>query len=196
MTTAIDIDHLVIKHGKHEHPEAGACVMEVVSMLAGEPWSDNPQCVDPVIAAFARRLNDAFGDDDEGRSAAFRPIVRKLMGTRGSQALMRRRMFAAADAAVRVFAPLALDARKQPKLAQQLRDVPEITNKATAIRARDIVREVRAAAHAAHAAADAYADAYADADRLAAHRAARREVLAHGITVLEKLCAMKGGKAA
>jgi hypothetical protein len=32
--------------------------MEVASMLAAEPFTDEPQCVDPVIAEFLRTYND------------------------------------------------------------------------------------------------------------------------------------------
>ena len=28
--------------GKHAYPEEGACVMELASMLAGEPFTDHP----------------------------------------------------------------------------------------------------------------------------------------------------------
>ena len=40
--------------GKHSSPEAGACVMELASMLAGEPFSDHPESVCPVIGSFLR----------------------------------------------------------------------------------------------------------------------------------------------
>ena len=36
--------------------------MELSSMLAGEPFSDRPRCVDPVIAAFLRTYNDGLDD--------------------------------------------------------------------------------------------------------------------------------------
>jgi hypothetical protein len=39
--------------------------MELASMLAGEPFSDHPQSVCPVIGTFLRTYNDAI--DDEGR---------------------------------------------------------------------------------------------------------------------------------
>jgi hypothetical protein len=45
--------------GRHRNPAHGVCVMELSSMLGGEPFSDRPACVDPVIAAFLRVYNDA-----------------------------------------------------------------------------------------------------------------------------------------
>ena len=40
--------------GKHSGPDAGACVMELASMLAGEPFTDHPASVCPVIGSFLR----------------------------------------------------------------------------------------------------------------------------------------------
>jgi hypothetical protein len=161
----IDVDSITIHEGAHKSPARGHCVLEIVSMLAGEPWGDHPECVCPVVGAFARRLNDAYGADDENRTAAFRPLIRKLMGTHGSQALVWRRMFAVADAAVRIFAPLALDAAKQPALATQLRAAPAITDKASALAMRGVAQKVYAAAYAA---ADAAGSAYASASAASA----------------------------
>src|SRR3954470_2634914 len=48
--------------GRHSSPERGACVMEVASMLAAEPFTDEPQCVCPVIAEFLRTYNDQVDD--------------------------------------------------------------------------------------------------------------------------------------
>jgi hypothetical protein len=44
--------------GAHASPEDGACVIELSSMLAGEPFSDHPRTVCPVIAGFLRVYND------------------------------------------------------------------------------------------------------------------------------------------
>jgi hypothetical protein len=52
-----------LSRGHHRGPEHGACVMELASMLAGERFSDRPQCASPVIAGFLRTYNDAVGDD-------------------------------------------------------------------------------------------------------------------------------------
>jgi hypothetical protein len=48
--------------GKHHSPDQGACVMELASMLAGEPFSDHPHSVSRPIAAFLRRYNDLLDD--------------------------------------------------------------------------------------------------------------------------------------
>jgi len=52
-----------LARGKHTSPEHGACVMELASMLAGERFSDHPDCVCPVIGGFLREYNDRLDDD-------------------------------------------------------------------------------------------------------------------------------------
>lgn len=52
-----------LSRGKHSSPHEGVCVMELASMLAGEPFSDRPRAVCPVIGAFMRIYNDRLDDD-------------------------------------------------------------------------------------------------------------------------------------
>jgi hypothetical protein len=68
-----------LSQGKHRDPDHGACVMELSSMLAGEPFSDRPRCVDPVIAGFMRTYND--GIDDRRRQHLY-PLAAEVVGTR------------------------------------------------------------------------------------------------------------------
>lgn len=58
MTTVTSFQNVRLARGRHRTPEDGACVMEVVSMLAGEPFTDRPQTACPVIGAFLRAYND------------------------------------------------------------------------------------------------------------------------------------------
>ena len=102
----LDLDTLVLRSGAHTSPSAGVSLMEAVSALAGEPWSNSPSCTSPVIAAYARSLNDWLPDDERQRLKAYIP---RLVGT-AEPDLELRRAFACADAAVRVFAPLAFKA--------------------------------------------------------------------------------------
>jgi hypothetical protein len=68
-----------LSQGKHRDPDHGACVMELASMLAGEPFSDRPRCVDPVIAGFLRTYNDGI---DEQRRQDLYPLASEVVGTR------------------------------------------------------------------------------------------------------------------
>jgi hypothetical protein len=64
--------------GKHHSPDQGACVMELASMLAGEPFSDHPHSVSRPIAAFLRRYNDLL--DDRRRQDLY-PYASAVVGT-------------------------------------------------------------------------------------------------------------------
>ena len=44
--------------GAHDADDGEACVMEYVSLLAGEAWSDRPECTHPLLAHEVRMLND------------------------------------------------------------------------------------------------------------------------------------------
>jgi hypothetical protein len=62
------------------HPVAGdeACLMELASALAREPWTDHPACVHPVLAAVARAVNDRVG---EAAREWLAPLVPQMIGT-------------------------------------------------------------------------------------------------------------------
>jgi hypothetical protein len=62
--------------------------MEVASMLAGELFSDEPDCVCPVIAEFLRTYNDQV--DDERRQDLL-PYASLVVDTRDGAAVERRR---------------------------------------------------------------------------------------------------------
>jgi hypothetical protein len=84
------LSHQTIRliRGRHSSPERGACVMEVASMLAGEPFSDEPRCVCPVIAEFLRTYNDEV--DDTRRQDLFAAAA-LVVNTREDHAAERRR---------------------------------------------------------------------------------------------------------
>lgn len=58
-------------------------------MLAGERFSDDPRCVDPVIAAYLRALNDRL---DHVERQCLLPYAARAVGTRGSRAARRARV--------------------------------------------------------------------------------------------------------
>ncbi len=69
-----------LSRGNHKSPEQGACVMELASMLAGEPFSDHPTTACPVVASLLRAFNDAL--DDEPRQELYE-YAAKVVGSRG-----------------------------------------------------------------------------------------------------------------
>ena len=52
----------VLEAGAHRDARSGSCVMEYVSVLAGERFSDRPRCTHPAVAALAWQVNDAVAD--------------------------------------------------------------------------------------------------------------------------------------
>ena len=74
---------LKLGRGAHASPAEGACVMELASLLAGEPFSDNPDCASPVIAAFLRTYNDLL---DDRRRQDLRRLASEVVGSRGDAA--------------------------------------------------------------------------------------------------------------
>lgn len=69
----------VLSRGNHFNPASGACVMEMVSVLAGEEFSDNPQCVDSYLRNSAINVNDFVSDDNRAKIAL---MVPRFIGTR------------------------------------------------------------------------------------------------------------------
>jgi hypothetical protein len=63
----------ILDAGRHQRPEAGACLMEYVSVLAGEPWSDHPRCTQPLLAAVARSVNDQVSSSARAELALVAP---------------------------------------------------------------------------------------------------------------------------
>ena len=57
-----EVEKLTLSKGAHESLNQGLCIMEMVSYLANEPWSDHPQCSCVALTAYAISLNDR-GDD-------------------------------------------------------------------------------------------------------------------------------------
>jgi hypothetical protein len=77
-----------LSKGKHTSPAMGACVMELASMLAGEPFNDHPRCVSRSIGAFLRGYNDVL--DDERRQDLY-AYAAKVVGTASSLAVENAR---------------------------------------------------------------------------------------------------------
>jgi hypothetical protein len=175
--TLEELAAITLHHGGHQSPEEGHCLLEVVSMFAGESFGDSPQCVDPILATFGRSWNDGMRSDAE--RATLKQYIVRLPGTNKGDALSQKRGWMAMDWLIRVHcaAWLALN----PGLAhhaQALQSHPQITCTAdlAAVQPKlDAARKDSAAAWAAarDAARDAAWDAAWDAARDAAWDAAR-----------------------
>jgi hypothetical protein len=145
--------------------------MAAVSWLMHGVHSDEPKCACPIIRAFVIPANDAM---DHATRQRFIPFLHRIAGSRSPEHEAAR-MRVLVLAAVRVFAPLALDAAGVADHAARLRALPDDVTYQDVARAADAAayaaaRAVDAAAHAAAYAADAAARAV-DAAHAAAHAA-------------------------
>ena len=157
-TATVDLDKLslvtTLRFGSHQpsNGEFAACVMEATAYVAGEEWSDHPKCVCPVIASFMRTWNDGL-PSDEDRTRLLLPLIPKLVGTKGSEALEHRRSLMAADWLIRVHTPAWLRLARLNDQATTLEGFPEITSMDQVPSIRGPLEVVRRDAAAARAAA-------------------------------------------
>jgi hypothetical protein len=109
-----------LAYGTHTTSDDGMCAMEWVSYLAGEPHSDNPACVSPVLRAFCTTLNDSLEDGPRQR---MRPYLTRTIGT-ADDGLDEVRAWAAMDWLARVYAPCWLRAVGLTDSARWLASLP------------------------------------------------------------------------
>jgi len=114
---------LSLKRGSHS-PDSTFCVMEAVAFVAGESWTDAPECVCPIIASFARNWNDSLPSDAE-RDRLLKPFIPRFVNTR-NRALEEKRGLLCADWLVRVHTPAWLRLAGLTKQAESLESLPEI----------------------------------------------------------------------
>jgi len=184
------IEAISLSYGSHQNFEQGMCVMEAVAYVAGEPWSDAPQCACPVISQFMVSWNDSLTSNAD-RDRLLKPLVPQLVGTRSTPAVAQRRAMMAANWIIRVHTPAWLRLAKLESQAVALESLPEITDFAQCPSLMPtlsaVLRDADAATAAAAwdaAAAAAWAAAWAAA-RDAAAAAAARDALAPTVAQLQ-----------
>lgn len=117
--------------GEHDPPngEFEACLLEAVSFVAGETWTDHPKCASPVISAFLRNWNDAMDDEDRQILA---PLIPRLVGTAASPEVEEARAWLATDWLVRECAPAWLRLAGLTSHAEALEGLAAVTSVETA----------------------------------------------------------------
>jgi hypothetical protein len=166
----LNIDTLILESGAHDNPEDGMCIMEAVAYISGEPFTDSPSCVCPVLGAFLRSWNDSLDNDNRQR---LKPYIPLLVGTNDGNSNQRSWMFL--DWLVRVCTPEFLSVAGFGDHASILRALTEITDTESITLAQTKLDAAMAAARAsAMAAARASAMAAARASAMAAAMAAAR----------------------
>lgn|SRR5215212_4679979 len=77
-----------LEPGSHRSPDDGVCIVELASIIGGEPFSDRPGCVCRVLGSFLRGWNDRAGYADRQR---LRPYASRVVGTGGYPRVSRIR---------------------------------------------------------------------------------------------------------
>jgi len=113
-----------LAYGTHATPAQGRCAMEWVSYLAGEPHTDQPRCVSPVLRAFCTTLNDSLEDEPRQR---LRPYLARTIGT-ADDGLDEARSWMALDWLVRTYAPTWLSAARLDQAARRLAALPPVVD--------------------------------------------------------------------
>ena len=171
MSPQLDLDALHLEAGGHDDEKDAMCVMEAVAFIAGEPWSDHPECASPVIGAFLRSWNDVL--DDDTRQSLKRYIPR-LVGSKGTPEQEDARAWLALDWLVRTYTPAWLRLAGLTDQADRLAGLGEFRAGMDVPAIRPVIDAVRSDAAAARDAAwDAAWDAAGAAAWDAAGAAAR-----------------------
>jgi len=163
-------DDYTLAYGTHATPEDGRCAMEWVSHLAGEPHTDEPACVSPVLRAFCTTLNDNLEDEPRQK---LRPYLARTIGTAGD-GLDEERSWMAMDWLIRTYAPAWLTPAGLTDSAERVVLLPPVHSGCDLPPALAALTEARRETRAAWSAALAAARAAAWSP-WAAGRAAARE---------------------
>ncbi len=116
------LDDLVLGIGAHANWESGACVMEAVAYLAGEPFSDHPKCASRVIGTFLRSWNDSLNNRDR---QVLKQYIPRLVGSKGTPEQEETRGWMAVDWLVRTHTPMWLRLAGLPDQADRLTKLSE-----------------------------------------------------------------------
>jgi hypothetical protein len=64
-----------LERGGHPDPTSGTCLMERVSVIAGERFTDRPRCSLPALAVLAQQVNDRVSDAARQDLLPFAPAL-------------------------------------------------------------------------------------------------------------------------
>jgi hypothetical protein len=78
-----------VRSGTGSSPLDGGCILQVVDWIATEGWTDQPECVHPVLRSLAIHANDTMGDADRQKLLDLTP---RLMGTNTGDVVLTTRL--------------------------------------------------------------------------------------------------------
>jgi hypothetical protein len=143
-----------LRRGHTPNPADGACAMDAINWLVHGRHGDTPQCVSPVLVGYVTEGNDGMPDDVRQRLL---PYLHRIAGSRSEEHESKRNRILQL-AALRIFAPLALETIESYYYASLLRSLPDDVSVAAAgyavVKAEQEASAIaaRAAAHATTAA--------------------------------------------
>jgi hypothetical protein len=108
--------------GRHPSPKHGACVMELASMLAGEPFTDHPRSVSRPLASFLRGYNDMLSDERRQDLYRYAALAVGTSGCDEVEAARAAHLVAWADARARQRARWSPFARRRRAKARNAPD--------------------------------------------------------------------------
>ncbi len=118
---------VTLKLGSHEPNGDQMCVMEYIAYIEGEPWSDRPTCVCPIIGCLLRTWNDTFDEDDCQRTDVLLPLVSTVIGTNSDDLNVKiKRSWLAIDWDIRVRTTTWLRASGLEQEAVSIESIPTI----------------------------------------------------------------------
>jgi hypothetical protein len=123
--------------GEHSSFKDGYSATELISWLAGEPYTASPKCLSPWLRAFLQVFNNGLYD---GGRQNLKPYLPRCIGTAGD-GKDQARSWLAADWVVRVSTPTWLKLAGATETAEELRALPPITDAETTKAGRSVARK-------------------------------------------------------
>ena len=136
--TPARLDQVRLHPGKHTVESGQLCLLEAAAVLAGEPLTDHPQSVSPIVCTLGIRLNDLATHRQRQKLTRFLP---NLVSTAGDGKEEHRR-WVALDHSVRTVWPRWVDRIGMREEAAALSGLPPITGEPAYCAARPLVAPV------------------------------------------------------
>lgn len=106
---------ITLSYGGRQYTKDGICAMEVVSCIAGEPFSAHPNCACPMVSTFMIGFNDSLTSNKD-RDLWLKPLIpyiidSKVLLENGHEDMdvQIKRAIIAGDFVLRKFVPFTLD---------------------------------------------------------------------------------------
>ena len=131
-----ELDSIVIDPQRHPRRGTRLTVLELAAWLAGEPHSDAPTSVSPVLRVFAGQLGVGL---EEPRRQQLRDLAARLVGTAGDPVRDQARALRLTDWLVRGHAPPWLRQAGLTESADRLDSLASITDNTDLVRAVDLL---------------------------------------------------------